>query len=111
MQIKITPEMVSQFCGMIGCENPIHFKSDTIKYGHPIAPGILVTALISHNSPAYSVLAKLNAKYKDAVYVGDTVDIKKTVIKEKLNVCTNQFDILVNGKVKQIIEMTFIKAT
>ena len=47
MKIEITPELVEQYCNLIGDDNPIHDPDNTVKYGQPVAPGILVTALIT----------------------------------------------------------------
>ena len=47
MKITITPELVKKYCDVIGDDNPIH--SEDTSYGKPVAPGILVTAMISRN--------------------------------------------------------------
>ena len=76
MKIKITPELVKEYCAVIGDNNPIHDDDNTVKYGHPVAPGILVTAMITRNPKPYWALAKLNVRYHNAVYVGDTIEFE-----------------------------------
>ena len=81
--IKITPELVKQYCQAIGDSNPIHTEDNEL--GKAIAPGILVTAMISRDPEPYWALAKLNVKYVDAVYVGDTITLDDKIIKAKAN--------------------------
>ena len=109
MKIEITPDLVKRYCVVIEDTNPIHHEEDTIKYGDPVAPGILVTAMITRNPKPYWALAKLNVRYHNAVYIGDTIDIKHHVLKEKSRVCVNHITISVGDSVKQTIEMTTIK--
>lgn len=111
MKIEITKELVAQYCNIIGDDNPIHNLDNTIKYGQPVAPGILVTALITRNPKPYWALAKLNVRYHDAVYIGDIVEISHKIIKEKSKVCVNEITISVGTSIKQVIEMTTIKLT
>ena len=42
--IKITPELVKQYCEAIGDDNPIHLEENEL--GRAVAPGIHVTAMI-----------------------------------------------------------------
>ena len=111
MKIKITPELVKEYCAVIGDNNPIHDDNNTVRYGHPVAPGILVTAMITRNPKPYWALAKLNVRYHDAVYVGDTIEISNKILKDKLKVCVAEILIHVNDELKQTIEMTTIKLT
>ena len=105
--IKITPELVKQYCQAIGDSNPIHTEDNDL--GKAIAPGILVTAMISRNPEPYWALAKLNVKYVDAVYVGDTITLDDKIIKAKARICQAETVISVDGIVKQTIEMTLVK--
>ncbi len=105
--IKITPELVKQYCESIGDDNPIHLEENEL--GRAVAPGILVTAMISRNPEPYWALAKLNVKYVDAVYVGDTVTLDDKIIKAKARICQAETVISVDGVVKQTIEMTLVK--
>ena len=109
MKIEITPDLVKKYCDIIEDTNPIHHEEDTIKYGDPVAPGILVTAMITRNPKPYWALAKLNVRYHNAVYIGDTIEIKHHVLKEKSKICVNHITISVGDSVKQTIEMTTIK--
>ena len=109
MKIEITPDLVKKYCDIIEDTNPIHHEEDTIKYGDPVAPGILVTSMITRNPKDYLALAKLNVRYHNAVYIGDTIDIKHHVLKEKSKICVNHITIPVGYSVKQTIEMTTIK--
>lgn len=105
--ITITPELVKKYCEAVGDDNPIHTEDNS--YGKPIAPGILVTAMISRSPEPYWALAKLNVKYVDAVYVGDTITLDSTVLKQRAKICIAETSISVDGVVKQTIEMTLVK--
>jgi len=109
MKITITPELVKKYCDVIGDDNPIH--SEDTSYGKPVAPGILVTAMISRNPEPYWALAKMNVKYNDAVYVGDTVTLESKILKLKPRICMAETTISVDGVVKQTIELTTVKVT
>lgn len=106
--IKITPELVEQYCQAVGDDNPIHHQ-DNNAYGKPIAPGILVTAMISRNPEPNWALAKLNVKYNDAVFVGDTITLESKMLKQRPKICMATTTISVDGIVKQTIEMTLVK--
>ena len=111
MKIEVTPEMVSKYCDVIGDNNPIHDPDNTVKYGQPVAPGILVTALITRNPKPYWALGKLNVRYHDAVYIGDTIEITHKTLREKKSVVVNEIYIHVGDSLKQTIEMTTVKIT
>jgi len=108
MNITITPELVKKYCEAVGDNNPLH-EADNNVYGKPIAPGILVTAMISRNPEPNWALAKLNVKYVDTVFVGDTVTLDSKILRAKPKLVMAEISISVNGKVKQIIETTLVK--
>jgi len=106
----ITRELVDQWCALTGDNNPIHRDvEEVIKYGKPVAPGFLITSLITHNPEPNWAVAKMNIKFSEPVYVGDTINIRYKVLKERSKLKVVLVEFYVEYNLKQSIEMTTVR--
>lgn len=106
-----TEEMVRMFIEISGDDNPIHDpdNSDIKKYGKPVVPGFMVAAAISQRPPKNWVVVKVNIKMSGAVFVGDTVKVKRVIEKERGKLRQYVGTISIGDEIKQSIEFTTIK--
>lgn len=109
MKIEITPTMVEQYCELIGDNNPLHKFPIEGYSNQPIAPGLLVTALMTRDPEPNWAVVKLNIKYLEPVFIGDTIEITSRILKQKSKICIREVTINVGNFVKQIIEVTAVK--
>lgn len=103
-------QIIRKIAEVSGDENPIHldevFKYNS-KFGRRIAHGLFcinaISMIIGNHLPGKgSVLISQNFKYKKPVYIGDSTEVKVTVIEcipecryILRTLCTNQMDEIV----------------
>jgi acyl dehydratase len=108
-EVIISRKMVDEFIALTGDDNPIHNSDGTEFFDKPVAPGFLVGTTIGKYPSHNWVIAKVAIKMTGVVYVGETVQIVKRIIKERRNIRYYECDISVDGDIKQKIEFTAVK--
>lgn len=87
VSIKVTDEMVRKFAELSGDYNPIHIDDEYAKktrFGRRIAHGMICGALISRvlaeKLGAGGIYLAQNIKFKNPVYIDDTVTVTLKVL-------------------------------
>jgi len=107
---EMTRELVDQWCLVTGDDNPIHRDvEEVVKYGKPVVPGFLISSLVTHNPEPNWAVARMNIKFCEPVYVGDTIHVKYKMLKERSKLKVVLVNFFVKDDLKQSIEMTTVK--